>query len=120
VKSVALVLGQIAVIAAWVYAEFDLGALIFCAYLFVPWAVLTFGARSLRATARGIAILLITAMTVGMYLAIWTDDSSTAVLGFLWLPLYQLLAIGAVVWLQRQPRGTRKPDGPKAPERSRT
>ncbi len=107
-KSVALVLGQIAVIAAWIYVEFDLGALIFCAYLFIPWAVLSLGARSLRATARGIAILLVTALTVVTYLAIWTDDSSTAALGFLYLPLYQLLTIGAVVALQRQPRGGAK------------
>ena len=44
--------------------------------------------------------MLIAAMTAGMYKAIWTDDSSTATLGFVVLPLYQLLAIGAVAVVQ--------------------
>ena len=39
-------------------------------------------------------------MTVGMYEAIWTDDSSTAALGFVVLPVYQLLAIAAIAVLQ--------------------
>ncbi len=100
-RVVALVLGVSAVIAAWYFAEeFSPELLVFSAYLFSPYALLAFGARGLGPSARGIAIALIAAMTVGMYEAIWTDDSSTAALGFVVLPVYQLLAIGAVAVVQ--------------------
>ena len=100
-RVLALVLGVSAVIASWYFAdEFALELLIFSAYLFSPYALLAFGASGLGPAARGIAIFLIAAITAGMYEAIWTDDSSTAALGFVVLPLYQLLAIGAVAVVQ--------------------
>jgi len=102
VRSIALVLGVGAVIASWVYAGgLGLGLLIFSVYLFVPWGVLAFRAGSLTPVGRGVALVLTMALTVGMYVLIWTSDSSTAALGFLWLPLYQGLAIGAVIAFQR-------------------
>lgn len=100
-RVLALVLGVAAVIASWYFAEeFALELLIFSAYLFSPYALLAFGAQGLRPVARGVAIFLLAAMTVGMYEAIWTDDSSTAALGFVVLPVYQLLAIAAIAVLQ--------------------
>ena len=107
-KAAALVLGQVAVLATWLYAEFDIGWLFFAAYLFVPWALLAFGFGSLGTWGRAVAIVLVSVMTVVMYEAIWTSDSSTAPLGFLWLPLYQLVAIGAVVALQPRSRSAPK------------
>lgn len=95
-------LGVSAVIASWYYVgELSLGLLLFSAYLFAPWAMLAYGAGSLAPLARGVAVALIAAMTIAMYASIWTDDSSTAALGFLWLPVYQWLAIGAVIAFQR-------------------
>jgi len=102
VRSIALVLGVGAVIASWYFADgLSLGLLIFSVYLFVPWGVLAFRAGSLTPVGRGVALVLTMALTVGMYVSIWTSDSSTAALGFLWLPLYQGLAIGAVIAFQR-------------------
>jgi len=92
-----------AVIASWVYADglgLGLGLLI-SVYLFVPWGVLAFRVGSLTPVGRGVALVLTMALTVGMYISIWTSDSSTAALGFLVLPLYQGLAIGAVIAFQR-------------------
>lgn len=116
-RSIALALGVGAVIAFWSFLVWpqdapdgqggsfadgqSLGLLIFSVYLFVPWGVLAFRARSLTPVGRGVAVVLTMALTVGMYVTIWTSDSSTAALGFLWLPLYQGLAIGAVIALQR-------------------
>lgn len=94
-------LGVGAVIASWYFADgLGLGLLIFSVYLFVPWGVLAFRAGSLTPVGRGVALVLTMALTVGMYVSIWTSDSSTAALGFLWLPLYQGLAIGAVIAFQ--------------------
>ncbi len=91
-----------AVIASWYFADvLSLGLLGFSVYLFVPWGVLAFRAGSLTPVGRGVALALTMALTVGMYVTIWTSDSSTAALGFLWLPLYQGLAIGAVIAFQR-------------------
>ena len=100
-RVLALVVGVAAVIASWYFAEeFALDLLIFSAYLFSPYALLAFGARGLGPVARAVAIFLIAAMTVGMYEEIWTDDSSTAALGFVVLPGYQLLAIAAIAVFQ--------------------
>lgn len=103
-KSLALVLGVAAALAPLFLAEgaegFSLG-LIFGVYLFSPWALLAFGASSLGTVARGVAVLVVTGLTVYMYGSIWTSDSSTASLGFVWLPIYQWLAIGVIFALQR-------------------
>lgn len=106
-RVLALVCGVCAVVASWYFAEESSPELlILSAYLFFPYALLAFGARGLATAPRGIAISLIAAMTVGMYAAIGADDSSTAALGFGVLPLYQLLAIGAVVVVERLRPGT--------------
>jgi hypothetical protein len=101
-KSLALVLGVAAALAPSFLAEgFSLGLLVFGVYLFSPWALLAFGASSLGTVARGVAVLVVTGLTVYMYGLIWTSDSSTAPLGFVWLPIYQWLAIGVIFALQR-------------------
>ncbi len=111
-RSLALVLGVGAVIASWYFVdEFAVDLLILWAYLFSPWALLAFGAGSLGSVARGVALFLVTAMTVGMYVTIARDDSSTAALGLLWLPLGQWLAIGVVVAFE----GTRLASAPRPP-----
>ena len=75
--------------------------LLFAAYLFSPWGLLAFGAHSLDARGRGVALLIVTVMALATYLSIFTDDSSWAALGLLWLPPAQWLAVGVVVTLHR-------------------
>ena len=102
VRQLALVVGVIAVMASWYSAdEFSPEFLLFDAYLVSPWALLAFGTRELDAAARGIALFVVTAMAVAMYVSIAADDSSTAALGLLWLPPARWLAIGAVLTYQR-------------------
>lgn len=101
-RPLALVAGVIAVLASS-YSTDELSAelLLVAAYLVSPWALLAFGVRELDAAARGIALFIVTLLAVAMYLSIFTDDSSTAALGLLWLPPAQWLAVGAVVTVQR-------------------
>jgi hypothetical protein len=113
VRSLALVLGVGALIALLYFVdELSPGLILAAAYIFTPWALLAFGVNSLGWLARGIAILGVTALSVWMYIVIWTSDSSTAALGFLVLPVYQWVAIGIVLvvsaWIPR----TRRPGRP--------
>ncbi len=97
-KPLALVVGAVASLASWYFVDdadpFEL--LLFTVYLFSPYGFLAFKPTRLGNVARGAALLVLTVMTVGMYLSVATSESSTAAIGLVMLPLYQWVVIGIV------------------------
>lgn len=76
-----------------------IGFLIFAALPFVVLAALLLATRTVRWLWRSALIYTIAAGLFGVVfcVSILTSESSTAVIGFVFLPLYQLIGIGAAV-----------------------
>ncbi len=98
-RHAALVLGVAATIASW-YLLDDVGVLELApwsAYVISPWLVVARAATPLRPAARAAALAVPVAMSAVAYPRV--DDTSTAAIGVVLLPVYEWVAVGIVVFL---------------------
>lgn len=115
-----MVLGALATAGVVHYAYRDTSAmwvLTLSVYTFLPWAFLALRAESLGDRARRIALAVLTALTICMFIAVAADGSSTEVLIFIVVPAYQWIALGAITAVVLVARSRRNDHGDPA-ERS--
>ena len=67
------------------------------AYVISPWLAVASEAAPLRPGGRAVALVALTALAVNVYPTV--DESSTAAIGLVFLPVYGWIAVGVVVLL---------------------